>query len=344
MTLGYKQSGRAMSKLAKRTSVATTQIIDAWVLSDGKAGDESQCIGVVEALGLVPQVRKVMPRAPFTWAMPYGPIDPRESALRSHSPIKPPFPTLLVASGRRAIAYVRAVKRASQGQTFTVILKDPRTGAGAADLIWVAEHDRLRGNNVLVTLTAPHRISRARLAEARAYPDPRLASLRAVRVAVLLGGDSRHHHFQPADIDRLVEDLRKLTMSGASLMVTASRRTPPDLARRAGDLARTSGGFFWDGTGDNPYLAMLALADSIVVTADSTNMVGEAAATGRPVLVFEPSGGHSKISSFLAGLKRRGVVHIFAGALVGEPYQPLNATSIIAEAIASQLRMRGIII
>ena len=48
---------------------------------------------------------------------------------------------------------------------------------------------------------------------------------------------------------------------------------------------------------------MLALADAVVVTADSFNMVGEAAATGRPILVFEPTGGHPKLDAFLAGLE-----------------------------------------
>ena len=34
--------------------------------------------------------------------------------------------------------------------------------------------------------------------------------------------------------------------------------------------------FLWDNQGDNPYHAMLGLAEQIIVTADSNNMVGEA--------------------------------------------------------------------
>src|SRR4051794_41807304 len=109
--------------------------------------------------------------------MPWGPIDPREAPARAASPIAPPFPDLLVASGRRAVPYVRAVKRASGGRTFTVFLKDPRTGAGTADLIWVPAYDAIHGPNVIRTLTPPHRVSRERLAAARADPDPRLPGL-----------------------------------------------------------------------------------------------------------------------------------------------------------------------
>ena len=58
-----------------------------WVLTDGKAGDELQALSVTEALGLAPEIRRVKPKPPFTWLMPWGPIDPRErpGAPRSYT-------------------------------------------------------------------------------------------------------------------------------------------------------------------------------------------------------------------------------------------------------------------
>jgi mitochondrial fission protein ELM1 len=312
--------------------------VTAWVLTDGKVGDEAQCLAVSEALGLQAEARHVDPRAPFSWTMPFGPIDPREAPKQPLSPIRPPFPDILIASGRRAIAYVRRVKRASGGRTFTVILKDPRAGATAADFIWVPEHDRLRGPNVLVTLTAPHRLTQPKLAAARAAPLPRLAKLGPPRVAVLVGGDSRHHRFTAADTARFLSRLTELAESGASLMVTTSRRTPPNLAEGLGRLMADGRGFLWDGRGDNPLLAMLALADAVVATADSTNMVSEAASTGVPVLVFEPTGGNARLSRFLTSLKEAGIVHSFTGRLAGSAYQPLDSTLTIAEAIERAFR------
>jgi len=311
--------------------------ITAWILTDGKAGDEQPCIGVAEALGLSPAIRRVAPRPPFSWLMPWGPIDPREAPARPGSPIAPPFPDLLIATGRRAVPYVRAVKAASGNRTFTVILKDPRTGPSAADLIWVPEHDGLRGPNVITTPTSPHRISAGRLAEARRDPDPRLASLPGRRVAVVAGGDSRHHRFSAGDIERFAGLVAQLAQSGVSLMITASRRTPAPLREALARLAADGRGFFWDGTGENPYVPILALAEAVVVTADSANMVGEAAATGVPVLVFEPSGGHPKLRAFIAGLERHGAVKPFAGHLEAATYQPLDSTPRIAEAILAGL-------
>jgi mitochondrial fission protein ELM1 len=312
--------------------------VTAWLLTDGKVGDEAQCIAVAEALGLEAEARHVKPRLLFYWAMPFGPIDPREAPERPRSPIRAPFPDVVIASGRRATAYVRRVKRASLGRTFTVILKDPRTGAKAADFIWVPEHDRLRGPNVLATLTSPHRLSPQKLAGARAAPPPHLAALPRPRAAVLVGGDSRHHRFTAADTAAFLSRLAELAESGTSLMVTTSRRTPAHLAEGIGRLMAGRAGFLWNGQGDNPLLPMLALADAVVATADSTNMVGEAAATGAPVLVFEPSGGNPRISRFLRSLGDAGIVHPFTGRLAGSAYQPLDSTSTIAEAIERAFR------
>lgn len=312
-----------------------------WVLTDGKAGDEVQCLGVAEALGLTPEIRHVAPRAPWTWAMPWGPVDPREAPGRPGSPIRPPFPDLLIASGRRTVSYLRRVKRDSGGRTFTVFLKDPRTGAGTADLIWVPRHDRLRGDNVLVTLTSPHRVSAARLATTRGTAPPALGDLPRPRVALLLGGDSRHHRFTASDIDRFTDLLERLAGEGVALMATASRRSPPALSQRVAALVEQSGGFFWDGKGENPYLPMLAIADAFVVTADSVNMVGEACATGQPVFIFEPSERHrgsaSKAKAFLRGLMDHGAVRFFDGHLESHAYEPLNSTPVIAAAIAERL-------
>jgi mitochondrial fission protein ELM1 len=309
-----------------------------WIITDGKAGDLAQCNGVAEAMGLTPSRRVVKPGAPFTWLMPRGPIDPREGPLKPGSPIAPPYPDILITSARRTIPYVRAVKRLSGGRTFTIILKDPRTGARTADFIWTPAHDPLRAPNVMTTLVSPHGVTRAALEEARLNPPGPIAALPGRRVAVLVGGNSRHHRFKPEDITRFVQNLNQLAASGVALMGSRSRRTPEALAVMVGETFARSGGWWWDGNGPNPYIALLANADAIVVTADSVNMIGEAAATGKPVLVFEPSGGHRKIGKFLDALADHGVVHRFDGNLVGQPYEPLDSTRAIAEAALEAYR------
>jgi uncharacterized protein len=311
--------------------------VHVWVVTDGKAGDEQPCLGICDALEVKPRRIHLKPRAPFSWLMPWGPMDPRESPLIHNSPLAPPFPDLLIASGRRAIPALRAVKRASKGKVFTFFMKDPRIALLEADLIWVPEHDSLCGPHVVCSLTTPHRLTQKKIIAARANPDPRLSTLMQPRIAVLVGGNSRHHRFTPQNCADFLNKLRALcargarSAKGASLMITASRRTPPDLTQNLRDLAAQTGGFFWDGSGENPYLSMLALADQIVVTADSFNMVGEAASTGAPISLFEPEGGHRKITHFLEMLRAQGVIRPLTGEIEHCSYTPLDSTPRIAQ-------------
>src|SRR5262249_54404228 len=160
---------------------------------------------------------------------------------------------LVIASGRVTVPYVRAWKRKSP-EVFAVFVQDPRWGRDEMDLIWVPEHDALRGPNIICTLTSPHPFSPTRLAAARDAPDPRLASLPSPRCAVALGGSSGAQYFTRGDLARMTEAMRAIRSQGYTIMATPSRRTPPTLAESV--RAGIGEGYFWDGTGDNPYPAM----------------------------------------------------------------------------------------
>lgn len=311
-----------------------------WVLTDGKAGDEAPLIGIVEAMDAAFEVRHVRPGPLFAALMPWGPIPPRDWPGRRASPIAPPFPDICLATGRRAVAYLRALK-AAEPNIFTVYVRDPRTRRHGADLLVAQLHDGLAARGAFETITGPHRFSAERLAAARTAPSAALlAILPSPRVAVLVGGDSRHYRFTAADSDRLMEGLRTLVADGASLMMTFSRRTPPGLADRLRELGASPGVRLWDGRGDNPITAMLALADGVVVTADSVNMIGEAAATGRSIQLFHPSGGHPKIARFIAALAQVATVRPFPSTFDWPGYAPIDATPAIAMHILACWRTR----
>lgn len=306
-----------------------------WVLTDGKAGDEQPLIGLAEAMGATPVLRRVAPRRLFSWLMPRGPIDPKDAPEKPGSPLAPPFPDICLATGRRAVAYLRTLKSLSP-TTFCVLFKDPRMRRHKADLLIVQQHDAPRGENVLVVTTAPNRISSARLETARRAMADRLGSLPRPRVAVLVGGNSRHHQFSEDDVRRIVGGLEAKLNAGNGLMITASRRTPAPLAAALANLAKRPNVLFWDGTGDNPLLAYLAWADEIVVTADSTNMVGEAAALGVPVQIFHPSGGHAKIGRFLAALSKEAAIGRFPETPAAGRRAPVNSTPGLAHDILAR--------
>jgi uncharacterized protein len=316
----------------------------AWIFSDGKAGHEAQALGVVEALGLSPEIRRIDLTGIYKFIAPWGPLPTVATTNGGRLRISPPWPTFAFATGRTTIPYIRALKRRAGLETYTVILMDPRTGPSSADLIWVPAHDRRRGPNVISTLTAPHRYSAARLRALNTTAPPKIAALPRPRIACLIGGPNGDYWYSPADETRLVETLGRLAASGVGLMITTSRRTPERLAARLRGSVAAAQSFFWDGEGQNPYPDFVAHADMFVITADSVSMTCEAAATGRPIFVFSPSGGSAKFNRFHAGLASYGATRPLPPP--GEPlpswtYEPLHSADVIAAEIAKRWRRRA---
>jgi len=307
--------------------------LHALVIGSGRIGNEINSAGLVEALGASHELRRIAPRYLYGRLAPFGPVDPLDIGV-----LKGPAPDIVISSGRMTVPYMRAWKRANR-HVFAVFLQDPRWGRSEFDLIWAPEHDALRGANVFSTLTSPHPFSPARLAAARIAPDPRVARLPAPRCAVSLGGSSGSQHFTNEDRTRLAETLRAIRAQGFALMITPSRRTPPELAAAA--RAEIGDGFFWEGAGDNPYPTMLALADAMLVTGDSANMVGEAVATGAPVHVFEPTGGGSrKLGVSIDALVKRGAVRRWAGRIESFRYPPIDSSAEIAAEVLRRYQQR----
>jgi mitochondrial fission protein ELM1 len=308
-----------------------------WIVTDGKEGDLSQAEGLAAALlagtGGAAERRDVAPRPPWSWWAPHGPPDPREDARRRGSRLSPPFPDLVVATGRRAAPALRALRRLSPPRPFTVFLKDPRVALDLADLVWAPEHDGLQGPNVVATLTAPHRLSPQRLAALRAAPPPRFSDLPHPLVAVALGGPSRGARMDAADIARFQTALARAARQAGSMVVAPSRRTPPALVAAARAALASTPGFVWDGAGENPYPAMLALADAILVTADSHNMASEALATGAPIHVLAPRRLSPRLARFLEAAVARGLLRLFDARLETVKRQPLDCTADIAAAV-----------
>lgn len=133
-----------------------------------------------------------------------------------------------------------------------------------------------------------------------------------------------------------------MTQAGGSLMLTFSRRTPPDA--RAAMTARLSSlpGLIWNETGDNPLFAFLHAADHILVTEDSANMATEAASTGNPVHVLPmvPRRPAGKFAHLHADLAAHGATRPFDGTLDGWTYEPLAETGRAARAVLQAMAAR----
>lgn len=305
---------------------------------------ENQCLGLAEALGLQPIVKRVKLRSPWRQLSPFLRHGLGYAHSRKGDPIAPPWPDLLIATGRASIPaslYARRASRAAGGKgTFTVQLQNPVIDPSRFDLVVVPRHDTLSAPNVMTTRGALHRVSAAMLKSEGEKLKTKIAHLPHPRVAVLIGGSNAVYQLTPHEMKPLAEQLAQLpAMLGGSLMVTPSRRTGEANMVLLREALKDVPAYIWDGQGDNPYYGMLELADSIIVTCDSVNMVSEACTTGKPVYVIDLPGGSDKFRRFHQSLRDDGLARVFKGTLQPYTYQPLNDVQLVANRIKEQSRL-----
>lgn len=307
-----------------------------WAISDGHAGNARQAAALAAALHPAAwDTLALTPHAPWRWWAPRRLPGDRAAfgAAFTHQLQLPP--TLAIGCGRKAALATRLLR--ARGSLAVQIL-DPRLNPRHWDLVIVPEHDRLRGSNVLPLLGSLHPVDDAWLAAGRAaFPTP--GDLPGPRVALLIGGPTRHVPWSSTDLATLLDTLHAQLRDGGSVLATVSRRTPPEVTLGLQARLRDLPGLLWrdEDDGPNPYAGLLGWADAVICTADSSNLLSEACATRVPVAAAFAEKARGRLRSFVETLQTRGrLVALDALSHTGEQ-TPLRETARIAALVRERL-------
>ena len=287
-------------------------------------------------------VKRIKLRFPWKQLSPWLSLGHQYALAPESAPVAPPYPDILIAGGRKSIGIALYIKKMSGGKTFLVQIQDPHVQPKLFDLVVAPQHDRVRGDNVLVTAGALHRVTPEKIISAQKKFEPALGPLPRPRIAVLIGGASKSHQMTRENTLLLAQQLKSLVENlHCGLMITASRRTGEENTQLLRGMLTGGNVFFWDGAGDNPYFAMLGFADHIIVTEDSVSMVSEAISTGKPVHIAPLEGGSKKFDLFYQDLAEKGYTRPFTGSLEAWSYTPPNDTLRAADEIRRRMKLKG---
>jgi mitochondrial fission protein ELM1 len=305
-------------------------MITAWAITTGEAGMRTQARGLAGAVA----DRVIEKIAPKGWLQ-------RWFDTSTIDAFAPPWPDILITCGRRSARFGITLRKRMPASVVTIHIQDPRARADAFDFIVAMEHDRIPvGGNVIKVATALHDLTPASLVgEADAWR-ARLAAYGRPLTGVMIGGSTARQAFTLWHGHQLLTGLRRLRAAGISLAIVPSRRTPGAVNEMLNHaFADDPEVFHWDLAGDNPYRAVLALADRLVVTSDSVSMISEALATSSPVEIFDFGTAH--YGRFLDRMTERGWARRFEGeAAPPPPRPPINATDEAAAAVKALLQAR----
>jgi mitochondrial fission protein ELM1 len=280
-----------------------------WLLLGDKPGDNAQVEAVAEALGWRCELKTLH------WLAPYATAKPRFRASLDHvdrtrsAPLEPPWPDLILTIGRRPSMAALWIKEQSAGRTRIVLFGKPSGLMHRFDLVVAGAEVQLPPLANLVPIRLPLMRARAAAVEAAAALwQPRLAGLPRPLIALLVGGPTVPFGFD----DRVGEQLCRLAAgiaaAGGTPYVTTSRRTPGAVVEQLrAQLPEHAQLFEWAPEAlDNPYLALLRLADGFIVTGDSVSMLAEVVRAKKPLAILElPLGRLGAVDHVRRSLLRR---------------------------------------
>ena len=272
-----------------------------WALADHRPGNVTQIVGVASALRRSFEIKSIEYNR--LGALPNGLLGASVCGITkgSRKQLEAPYPNLIIGAGRRTAPVALYIKKQAEkaGQTppKLVQIMNPGSMAKQFDLVAVPRHDQMPpAQNIIETITAPHKVTKQTLADARKEWKNHFKDLSNPRISVLIGGKNKSKDLSLDQIREFLSLTEKLAYHhNASLMITTSRRTSEAATQLIKDFTEeTSLNCFvhlWHHDAcNNPYMGLMAWGDMFVITGDSVSMLSEASITGKPIFIYAPDG------------------------------------------------------
>jgi len=243
---------------------------------------------------------------------------------------------LVISCGRKSVIPSAIIKKKNTN-IFTIHIQDPKVNYKNFDVIIAPEHDELKGENVISSKGSIHYITQSEIEKAKNYLVNKFHNENVV--SLILGGPSKYYSFSNEELTQVFRKIKSNFISqGYKVLVIPSMRTP----KRIIDLAMkefVKDGFVVNTVDKQAYLSALALATNIVVTCDSTSMISEAAASGKPIFVahMEPKKNNYRFKKFFQLFREMGITKELGDRVDNWTYNRLNEADRIATLMSKKL-------
>jgi hypothetical protein len=288
-----------------------------WLVTGDKLGDNAQLLVIAEALGLPYEVRRVIPREEYIYGKPDFEPSLYHLDMEKSDPLAPPWPELVLTIGRRPAMAAQWIRQQSGGKTKVVLLGRPKKMLDEFALVIITGQFLMPKRDNILSLDLPlMRVDATKIDKAVKIWQPSFQAMKQPVTALLIGGPTKPYYMDATVIGKLLHQLKQQLECG-SLFISTSRRTPDAVVDYLHQHKPTDSTLYcWQpDDSNNPYFALLGLANYFVVTGDSLSMMVEIARLGKPLAIYPlPEQG-----GFFARAKRQAVKALrrIAGYLPG---------------------------
>jgi mitochondrial fission protein ELM1 len=250
------------------------------------------------------------------------------------------LPDLIICSGRRLANVALNIKKRNKNKTKIITILNPNFNFNKFDVVILPEHDNKIGKNVITYTGSLVNLDKNKKQNEVEKWKNTFSQYKKPFVSFFMGGDTKKTKFRP-------ENLKNILNIKETLLISTSRRTGKKCVEMIEkkqvieisdneNLKFTNFLYNWNREygQNNPYFAMLGVADYIIVTGDSISMVAESCGTGKPVFIYMPKKSLSKKHyNFCKQMVEKGYAKEWEGKLIDYEYRPLNELDVVIKKI-----------
>ncbi|HHJ39935.1 MAG: hypothetical protein AXA67_04435 [Methylothermaceae bacteria B42] len=258
-----------------------------WLVVGNKLGDNAQVERIAKALQWPFEWKTIHFKSRYDKGKPRFKPSLYHVDLSKTDDLSPPWPDLVITVGRRPAMVAAWIKAQSGGHAKIVLLGRPKRYWAPYDLVLAPAQYALPQHPKAFSFGLPLMYPpQEKIAEAVEYWEKRFSGFPRPLVAVLIGGVTQPYRLDREVLHDILEKSRALAGTG-TLYVCTSRRTPAEVSKALAEIDDPDLRVFrWGTDEDNPYFALLGLADAFVVTGDSISMMVEVARLQKPLAIY----------------------------------------------------------
>jgi|MDSZ01.2.fsa_nt_gb mitochondrial fission protein ELM1 len=250
---------------------------------------------------------------------------------------------VIISCGRKSVVPSILLKKQFKKEVFNIHIQDPKIDSSNFDCIICPQHDELKGENILNTQGSIHYLTNDEIKKNLNYLNPRAKDKKIV--AFILGGPNKYYSFSEKQMDNMFRKIKNLFISSKyKLIIIPSYRTPENILKLAFNYFNDDHMVIKE-RDKKAYLSSLGLADTIIVTCDSTSMISEAAITGKPIYISHMNNKRNihRFTKFFNLFKELGIVRDLEDKVEHWTYNGLDEVNRVALLVKAKMEKNGII-
>ena len=299
-----------------------------WIVSDNIIGHQNQSVSLADSLKLKYKIKKIK-RLNF-FQRNFLILFP---SLLLDKNIKPPYPNIVISCGKNTAYIANFLKKKIKKKIISIFIQKPPINIKNFDLVVAPKHDQCYGKNVIETNGALNRINKKFIKKVQMKR--KASALSKDFIAVLIGGDSKHHSFTKKILEEIKNKLLVISKKyNYKILIFFSRRTKSNHEFYLKKNLKNNFTFISSTSEKIKYFEAISYAKAIIVSSDSISMVSEACSTGKSSYLINIPTKSKKFSVFIKNLIDLNLISYLKDSIsLKNKKNALNDTEIVAKKI-----------